>query len=148
MHEVILKGLEEYLSGSSTRDFDAHLQSCGSCGNEVRQIRETSGLLTVLQCSIEVDTVPGFYPRLANRIDTQRRQSLWSVFSLDPAFGRRVVFASLMTLGVLGSVLVTRERSFTNESGPEAILAHDSSVQHVDGADRDRMFITLATYNH
>ena len=32
-----------------------------------------------------------------------------SLFSLDLAFGRRLVFASLLTLAVLGSYLVSRE---------------------------------------
>ncbi len=153
MHDVILKGLEDYLGGSSSREFDAHLVSCNPCGQEVRRIRETSSLLGALQTSHDLsesvpEAPPSFYASLASRIDSQRKQSFWSLFSVDPAFGRRVVFASLMTLGVLGGVLVTQERSFTTESTPESILAHDGSVPHVDGADRDRMFITLATYNH
>ena len=74
--------------------------------------------------------------------------SFWSLFSLDPGFGRRVVFASLLTLAVLGSYLVSRETEYIAAPSPEAVMAIDQSPAQDLGAarDRDMMLVTLTSY--
>ncbi len=71
-----------------------------------------------------------------------RPRSLWSLFWLDPALGRRVAFAALMTFAVLGGYLITRETDFS--AGPpdaEVIMA-----QHAPAENPDMMLATLASY--
>lgn len=153
MHDVIQNELEDYLGGSASRPFQAHLDKCRGCREELRAMQDVSGLFGALQNPPELDgpaPTPGFYYLISQRLETQRRQSLWSVFTFDPAFARRLVFSSLMALTVLGSYLVSRESAFAPASeNPAAIMArHDSSVQHEDGNDRGRMLVTLASYEH
>jgi anti-sigma factor RsiW len=150
MHKVIEDGLEDYLGGQVRRDFQAHLQQCVECRTEVQQFEELSGLFKELRVEEPVQPAPGFYFRVSQNIEAQRRPSIWSIFSLDAAFGRRVAFGSLMTLAIVGSFLVTRETGFEpqNLNSPEAVMAsHDVSVPHESSADRDRMLATLASYD-
>ena len=133
MHQVILVRLEEYLSGSpSPREFTAHLESCEECSAEVREMLELSGALRAIR---EPEPV-------ALRFYALRPRSFWSLFWLEPAFGRRVAFASLMTLAILGSYLISRETEYsTGPSNPAAIMAQQST-----GEDPDNMLATLASY--
>jgi predicted anti-sigma-YlaC factor YlaD len=143
MHQVILVRLEEYLSGSpSSREFTAHLQSCDECRAEVREMLELSGVLQTIRDPEPLAPPPGFYARVAQRIETQRPRSIWSLFWIEPAFGKRVAFASLMTLAILGSYLISHEADYsTGPSNPEVIMA-----QQATGENPDTMLATLASY--
>ncbi|HXI40967.1 MAG TPA: hypothetical protein VNH18_15595 [Bryobacteraceae bacterium] len=143
MHQVILVRLEEYLSGSpSPREFTAHLESCEECSAEVREMLELSGALRAIHESEPLDVPPGFYARVSQRVEATRPRSFWSLFWLEPAFGRRVAFASLMTLAILGSYLISRETEYsTGPSNPAAIMAQQSA-----GESPDTMLATLASY--
>lgn len=146
MHEVIQNELESYLSGTASGRFRAHLDECGECGREVRAMRECSGLFSAFRSEDAPEPAPGFYVLVKNSLEAAR-PSFWDIFSIDPGFARRIAFSSLMLLAVLGGFLVSREATYTPiASSPEAILAHDSSVAHESGADRDRMLVTLAAY--
>jgi hypothetical protein len=149
MHDVIENGLEEYLGGQVRRDFQAHLAECEECRLEVRQFEELSGMFQVLREPETIQPDPGFYFRVTQTIEAQQQPSLWSIFSLDAVFGRRVAFASLMTLALVGSFLVSNESGYDNPgvNGPEAAMAsHDVSIPHESSVDRDRMLVTLASY--
>jgi anti-sigma factor RsiW len=149
MHDVIENGLEEYLGGQVRRDFQAHLAECEECRVEVRQFEELSGMLHALREPEPVQPDPGFYFRVTQTIESQQQPSLWSIFSLDAVFGRRVAFASLMALAIVGSFLVSSESGFENPNvnGPEAAMAsHDVSIPHESSVDRDRMLVALASY--
>ena len=145
MHQVILDRLEEYLAGTpGSREFTAHLESCHECRTEVGEMQELSSAFQSLR-GVEVEEVaptPGFYARVSQRVEQQRPRSFSSLFWLDPMFGKRVAFASVMTLAVLGSYLITRETEYS--AGPpdaEAIMA-----EHAPAQDPDVMLATLASY--
>lgn len=145
MHAVIINDLEEYLSGSlppSALDrFQAHLASCGACRRQVEDFRHTTGLLDVLKPAGALEPSPGFVAQVMQKAAEQPAGSFWSPFG-DFAFGRRVVFASLLTMAVLGTVLVSREESYAPEpSTPEAVMASDSS-----SPDAGQMLVALASY--
>jgi anti-sigma factor RsiW len=143
MHQVILDRLEEYLSGApSPREFTAHLESCEECRTEVRGMQELSSAMAMLRAPEDLAAPPGFYARVAQRVETQRPRSIWSLCLLDPAFGKRVAFASVLTLAIFGSYLVTRETDFA--AGPpsaEAVMA-----QRGPSENPDVMLATLASY--
>jgi anti-sigma factor RsiW len=145
MHQVIVEGLEEYMGGrlaaGARRDFEAHLEICSDCRREVSSMMEMSDLFGSLRSSEEIAAPPGFYARVVAEVSTARGQSFWNLFSLDAAFGRRVIFASLVTLAVLGSFLVSRETGYARGPvSPEAVMA-----QH-DSTSRDTMLVTLTSY--
>jgi len=84
----------------------------------------------------------GFSARVSRRLEQQRSRSLASLFWLDPVFGKRVAFASVMTLAVLGSYLITRETEYSaGPPNPEVIMA-----EHAPAQDPDVMLATLASY--
>jgi|SRR5689334_14856589 anti-sigma factor RsiW len=143
MHQVILDRLEEHLSGApGTREFTAHLASCEECRAEVREMQELSSVMVALRAPEDLAAPPGFYAGVAQRVERERPRSLWNLFLLDPGFGRRVAFASLMTLAILGSYLITRETDYA--AGPpsaEAIMA-----QRGPADNQDVMLATLASY--
>jgi anti-sigma factor RsiW len=145
MHAVIIVDLEEYLSGHlppSARDrFQAHLETCGQCRREVNEVRESTGLLALLKPAGAVDPPPSFVAQVMQTVAERQVPSFWSVFG-DFAFGRRVVFAALLTMAVLGTVLVSREQAYEpNPTTPEAVMADAGGSPNAD-----QMLVTLANY--
>ena len=143
MHQVILDRLEDHLSGSPcSREFTAHLESCEECRAEVQGMKELSGVLSALRAPETLAPSLGFYTQVSRRVEAQRPRSLWSFVWLEPAFGRRVAFASLMTLAILGSYLITRETEYSaGPPRPEVIMA-----QQAPADNPDTILATLASY--
>src|SRR2546423_798125 len=150
MHNIVQKGLEDYLGGRAPRDFQAHLDRCSECAEEVVAMRELSGMFSVLRPQEDApqEVPPAFYVQVAQRIESSRPKPIfWNVFSQEPSFLRRVAFASLMLLAILGSYLASRESVYSKVRSPEVLMAeHDTSGPHDGGADRGPMLVTLAAY--
>jgi len=156
LHSVVVDQLERHLSGTASRAFHDHLDECPGCRAEVAAMVEFSKLMQEFRVTPEAATQPplGFYNRVANRIVEDQQREAWGLFSPGAAFFRRIAFASLLLLAGLGSFLVTRESSyispaparFTAPADAAIIMQHDLSDDHAPSADRDRMFVTLATY--
>jgi len=145
MHQVTVDGLEDYLSGSPSRDFRTHLSACEQCRREVLKFAELSDSLRVLEPITAAEPMQGFANRVMSRVAEQQTASLWSIFSLQPVFLRQVAFASLLLLAALGGFLVSQER--TVPSGPERlIMASESSDEAAPAAHRDRMLVRLTSY--
>ena len=145
MHAVITNDLEEYLSGllppSALDRFQAHLDACGKCRRAVSEIQESAGLLASLKPPGATDPPPGFVAQVMQTATEQTAPLFWTAFG-DFAFGRRVVFASLLTLAVLGTVLVSREQAYTPKpTTPEAVMAGD-----LGSPNADQMLVTLTSY--
>lgn len=145
MHAVIIDDLEEYLSGqlppSAVGRFQAHLATCGECRREIDEMRESAGLLAALKPVGTLEPPPGFIAQLMQTVSGSPVPSFWAVFG-DFAFGRRVVFAALLTLAVLGTVLVSREQAYApNPTTPEAVMADTGA-----SSNAGQMLVTLANY--
>jgi anti-sigma factor RsiW len=151
MHEVVIVSLEEYLSGAldpaRRREVDAHLRNCAGCREEIASLREISGLFGSLRADEDVVPGPGFYAGVMRQVRQRpAAPSLGGLFGLDFAFGRRLVFASLLTLAVMGSYLVTRETQSFGEPSAEVVMAEETSPVYESVPAPDRMLITLAAY--
>jgi anti-sigma factor RsiW len=145
MHAVIIDDLEEYLSGylppAALDRFQSHLDACGECRREVDEIQGTTGLLAPLKAADAIAPPPSFVAQVMQTVAERPTPSFWGYFG-DFAFGRRVVFASLLTLAVLGTVLVSREQAYTpHPTTPEAVMADGAS-----SPDASQMLVTLANY--
>jgi anti-sigma factor RsiW len=145
MHAVIIDDLEEYLSGHlpplALDRFQAHLDTCGQCRWELEQIQESAGLLGLLKPAGAPAPPPAFVAKVMLSAAAGTAQSFWTALG-DFAFGRRVVFASLLTLAVLGTVLVSREEAYApNPTTPEAVMADAGGSPNAD-----QMLATLANY--
>jgi hypothetical protein len=138
MHSVIRNELESHLTGEASPTFYAHLNTCPECLEEVSAMADASAVLRALKPDgAEPEALPGFYNRVVSEIVDRRGAETWSLFSPGAAFFRRVAFASLLTLAVLGTVLVTRE---STEGGADAaaIMAEHKNA--------DGILLTLASY--
>ncbi len=151
MHAVVMENLEEYLAGTlepaDQRQFEAHLSACEDCREELNEMREVSQLFGSLREEEEWQPSPGFYAGVVRQVEAQAvRPSFASLFSLDFVFGRRLVFASLVMLAVLGSYLVTRETSYPTGPSPETVMAEQNSPRFDSRPAQDNMLVTLTAY--
>jgi anti-sigma factor RsiW len=155
MHAVLMDNLEEYLGGSlepaGLREIEAHLSSCKMCQEELQGMQEMSTLFSFLRSeeAESFDVVPGFYAKVMAQVgQCKAAPAFANLFALDLAFGRRLVFASLMTLAVLGGYLVRHESLYPNGPSPEAILAQQNSPAFETASAADNMLVTLTAYEH
>jgi predicted anti-sigma-YlaC factor YlaD len=156
MHQIISDRLEGYLEGTcdseALREIERHLSECGSCRTELAMMKEHSSLLHVLRDSDTVEPAPGFYARVVSRIETQRAGSFWNLL-LDPVFGKRLVYATLTAVLVMGTYLATTEPAPLEEvvaAAPEMELARPETSPQMgadEQQDRDTVLVQLATHS-
>jgi hypothetical protein len=151
MHDEIRNELEGFLSGDAvSRSFTRHLEECPPCAREVDEMEQVSLSLQSLRVEETEAFTPslGFYAKVARNIEAEQRSPLWGLFAPDLQFFRKVAFASLMLLAVLGSYLVSRESDYATSMGAEqaTLTEHNSTVPHESPADRQHILVTLAAY--
>ena len=151
MHAVVMESLEEFLSGTlkpaALRDIEAHLNSCETCRREVAGMQQVSQCFGALRLEEELAPAPGFYARVMNRVGhRQAVPSFAGFFALDFAFGRRLVFASLLTLAALGSFLVSYESEYPTGLSPETVMAQQDSPAYETARAQENMLATMPTY--
>jgi anti-sigma factor RsiW len=153
MHAVMMENLEEYLAGTlepaELRDIEAHLSTCGMCREEIRGIEDVAGLFGALRRD-ESETwaiAPGFAAKVMEQVGRRKPVPAFaSFFALNTAFGRRLVFASLLIVAVLGGYLVSHESQFPVGPSPEAILAQQNATGFETGLAENNMLVTLTAY--
>ncbi len=152
MHAVVMDNLEEYLSGTLTpasqQSIEAHLAQCAVCREEVTGMQDLSQLFDSLSAGMdELAPAPGFYARVMRRVgDRHAVPSFAGWFALDFAFGRRLVFSSLLTLAVLGTYLITHEVEYPTGLSPDAIMAQQDAPAFDSARAQENMLATLTTF--
>lgn len=164
MHAVMMENLEEYLAGTlepaQLRDIEAHLSTCGMCREEVRGMQELAGLFgTFRRDETEAwNITPGlntpglntarFSSKVMEQVAGRKPVPVFaSLFALNMAFGRRLVFASLLMLAVVGGYLVSHESQYPVGSSPEAILAQQNAPGF-EANGENNMLGMLTAYEH
>ena len=152
MHAAVLDRLEEYLSGTlnpaARLRIEAHLNSCEACREELQSMRELSDCLAFLRPEETVTPSPGFYAGIVHQLQRQPAPTFTSLFSWQSAFGRRMAFASLLMLAILGSYLWTRESVYPVGPTPERVMAQQESPTFDSRPAQDNMLVTLTVYEH
>lgn len=153
MHDEILNELEGYLSGEPvSRSFTQHLEVCPPCAAEVAEMEQLSLSFHTLRIEEAEALTPslGFYAKVARTIEAEQKSPVWGLFAPDLQFFRKVAFASLMLLAVLGSYLVSRESDLASSLNAEqaTLTEHNSTVPHESPADRQHILVTLAAFEH
>lgn len=148
-----MESLEEYLSGTLKpavlREIEAHLSICEMCCQEVAGMQQVSQLFGALKTEEELAPAPGFYARVMREVGhRQAVPSFAGFFALDFAFGRRLVFASLLTLAALGSFLVSYESEYPTGLSPEAVMAQQDTPAYDSAPAQENMLATMTTYEH
>jgi anti-sigma factor RsiW len=153
MHAVVMESLEEYLSGAlkpaALRDIEGHLSSCEMCRREVAGMQQVSQWFGAFKVEEELALAPapGFYARVMRQVGhRQAVPSFAGFFALDFAFGRRLAFASLLTLAALGGYLVSYESEYPTGLSPEAVMAQQDSPAYESAGARENMLATMTTY--
>jgi anti-sigma factor RsiW len=127
MNEILRENLEALLDGDLTETertrLEQHLNNDAAEREEFEAFRETSLLLRELRPSDgeEWEPDPGFYARVSRRIDRERTVPFWQVF-LEPMIARRLAFAGLMWLLLLGTYTVAFNE-VPLESSPHTVEA-------------------------
>jgi len=151
MHAVVMESLEEYLSGTLTptalRSIEAHLSSCEACRQEVAGMQEIAECFEVFRVAEPVAPPPAFYAKVMREVGQRRAvPSFAGFFALDFAFGRRLVFASLLTLAALGSYLVSYESGYPSGLSPDTVMAQQDNPAYENARSQDNMLATLTSY--
>ena len=148
MHEPVIRNLEEYLHGDGrSTEVDEHLNKCAECKQELEAMRAQAALL---RRAFRTDVEPGagFYGRVMNRIETQAKPSVWSLFG-ESLFARRLAYASATFLLMAGAVFLSDPQTTAASTYPEMILAGDEMYTPVSmdpQRDREVVLVNLATY--
>jgi anti-sigma factor RsiW len=147
----MMESLEEYLSGTlkpaALRVIEAHLSKCEMCRQEVAGVRQISQCFGAFKMEAELAPASGFYGRVMRQVGhRQAVPSFAGFFALDFAFGRRLVFASLLTLAALGSYLVSYESGYPTGLSPEAVMAQQDSPAYDSARAQENMLATMTTY--
>jgi hypothetical protein len=126
------------------------MAECGACRREVADMQDQARVLRGLRAPEEIDPAPGFYARVIEKIVARKRASFLYAF-LDPALTRRLIYASLTAVVLLGSLLVYWEGlPALDDSSLMAIIAAETPAGEMVGADpahdRQTMLLTLASY--
>jgi len=154
MHAVVVDSLEEYLSGTlepaAERAVEQHLSTCAMCREEIRAIEGVSELFVSFKTEEVVEPSPVFYASVMRQVSQQETPSFASFFSLDFAFARRLAFASLMILALMGGFLLSRETGNVNGPTPVTVMAQENSPEFDSAPAPNNMLVTLtaAAYEH
>jgi anti-sigma factor RsiW len=153
MHGALTDRLEEYLAGTlepaAHREFETHLNTCEACREEVHGMQELSDCLAFLRPDQTITPLPGFYAGVMERIGRQTAAPTFaSLLSWRFAFGRRMAFASLLLLAILGSYLWLGERIYIVGPTPEAVMAQQESPAFESRPAQDNMLVTMTAYEH
>jgi anti-sigma factor RsiW len=151
MHAVVKDSLEEYLAGvlgpAARREIETHLKGCESCREDVAGMKQVSLWMQSLKAEEVLVPAPGFYARVMQEVGGRKPAPTFSsFFNLDLAFGRRLAFACLLTLAVLGSYLITRETGEPALMSPEMIMAQQDAPAFESAPAHESMLATLTSY--
>jgi len=151
MHPVVMDRLEEYLSGAlepaTQRAVEGHMAGCAACREEVKSMQEFSQLFGSLRNEEAFEPSPRFTASVMQHVSELKPEPTFaSRFALDLAFGRRLVFASLVMLAVLGGFLATREAQYSAGPSSDAILAQQDLPEFDSARSQDNMLVTLTAY--
>lgn len=141
-----MESLEEFLAGTlepaDRKTVEAHLAGCAACREEVTEFQEISSFFGSLRAEDPIAPSPGFYARVLQNVESQKRQSFGGL--LDLAFARRMAFASLLTLTVIAGYLVSRDHGSSGYN-PGSVMAQQN-LPSFDSSSPDNMLVTLTSY--
>jgi anti-sigma factor RsiW len=155
MERFIEQYLEEYLMGSlepaKKAEFETRLEAADEYTRQtVAQFTVQGRLLRgAMRAPEDLEPSAGFYGRVLQRIEAQKASAWWLGF-LEPAFSRRLAFASLTLLLLLGFSLYTvHQEPIVVASTPAEVMAAPA-VDEMTGVDpeqgRETVLVDLAAF--
>jgi predicted anti-sigma-YlaC factor YlaD len=154
MHGPVKERLEEYLGAAGPPgdrpEVDSHLRGCDTCRTELEAMADQARLMRRLRAEEDLEAASGFCARVMSAVEARQKAPVLHAFA-DPVFGRRLVYACLATVLVLGSYLVYTEQAapFGNPDPVGFFAANAAGDQHVgmdQQRDREVVLVSLASY--
>jgi hypothetical protein len=107
-------------------------------------------LMRLLRSEEDLEAAPGFYARVMSAVEARQKAPVLQAFT-DAAFARRLIYACLATVIILGSYLVYTEQAtpFGNPDPVGFLAANvpgDSHVGTDQQRDREVVLVSLASY--
>lgn len=151
MHSVVVENLEEFLAGtlepSELHAVEAHLGTCERCRGTIHEMQNVSVLFGSLRPETSFEPAPGFYAQVMQRAEENKPAPIFAgLFDMNGLFGRKLVFSSLLTLGILGGYLFSRETSYVAGPTPEAVMAQQTLAAFDSAPASESMLVTLTDY--
>ena len=146
MDRFLQDRLEDYLSGAlagkELAEFETRLSRDAASASEIALFVESRALFEAIRLDAgeAAAPAPGFSARVNQAIEAERQTPFWAVF-LQPFMVRRLAFAALMWMFVLGSAsLFTDTTTRKNHQLADLILSEQPPANyHVRmGPDIDR----------
>ena len=135
------------LNPAALQNIEAHLSMCETCRLELDGIQQVSDCFEAFRVAEPVTPPTGFYARVMREVgQRQAVPSFAGFFAMDFAFGRRLVFASLLTLAALGTYLVSYESGYSSGVTPDAVMAQQDAPAYDTGGAQENMLATMTTY--
>jgi anti-sigma factor RsiW len=138
MDDLMKENLEDHLAGTLAGErkgeFESYLAKHPKAAEELARFEESAELLRELRVEdgdeMSFHPAPGFYGRVMRQVDDERGVPFWMVF-LEPFLLRRLAFASLMWLALLGSyVAVSGSADPRNPHVAEHILTRPPTPEY------------------
>lgn len=134
MTPFVEQHLEEYLGGelseADLERFERELAADPEAAEVLAAFVSTQELFAAVRAPEGVEPAPGFYARLSLRLDEERNTPFWAAF-LQPFVVRRLAFAALMWMLLLGSAaLVTDESTQRSVELADTILELQPPTEH------------------
>ena len=136
MDRFLKDRLEEYLSGelagNELAEFEARLGRDETSAAELALFAENRQLFDSIRVSSSemIAPSPGFYARVNQVIESEKETPFWEVF-LQPFMVRRLAFAALMWMMVLGSAVVfTDQTTRANTELADLILSEQPPANY------------------
>lgn len=134
MDRFLQDRLEEYLSGTlageALAEFEARLARDPKSAEQVTLFVTSHTLFDAFRLQEPVAPAPGFYARVSRVIEEEKGTPFWAVF-LQPFMMRRLAFAALMWMFVLGSAAVfTDNTTRTNTALADLILSEQPPANY------------------
>lgn len=137
MDPFLKDNLEAYLSNrlrdADREQFEALLAADSAAAEQIQEFQGLGELFEVLKVSTDEapEPAPGFYYRVRDAIAEEEQEPIWNMF-LQPLLVRRLAFAALMWMLMLGAVATLHEPPSSAQTAQLAdmVLMRQSPSEH------------------
>lgn len=160
MNEYVRDKVEDILDGSlndnEREQVDALLENDPKTARELEELEETSEFFVETRAAVEesrsFEMDPAFFARVMQNVEEEREAPFWVAF-LEPLFVKRLAFAALVWMAMLGSFVAIYDKPDLgrNERMAQQYLSGESADYHVHfgnnvNENRNSMMVMLAQH--
>lgn len=161
MNEYVRDKIEKLLDGSLNDDERSQVQELlendPNTAREIKELEETTEFFVDARAAAEesasFDMDPAFFARVMQSVEEERQAPFWVAF-LEPLFVKRLAFAALAWLAMLGSFVAIYDKPDLgrNERMAQHYISGEPAGRHVHfgnnvNENRNSMMVVLAQHS-